>query len=134
MAYSLIHGEVVKFQYGASEANTEIVGLREIPEFSKPAREKVEITCLTDTEKQYLAGIGDSVSELTFKFLYVAETFATLDAIDDTQKCKLTLSDGSSFEFEGKFAMTYHGGGVNTASEMSLVVTVEGSPVFNAAQ
>lgn len=134
MAYSLVHGTEVKFMYGAETANTEIVGLREIPEFSKPAKEKVEITCLTDTEKQYLAGIGDSVSELTFKFLYEAATYATLDAIQDTQKCKLVLSDGSSFEFEGKFAMTYHGGGVNTASEMSLVVTVEGSPVFNAAQ
>lgn len=132
MAYTLIHGTGVKFQYGASSADTEIAGLREIPEFSKPAKEKVEITCLVDTEKQYLAGIGDSVSELTFKFLYVAETYATLDAIQDTQKCKLTLSDGSTFEFEGKFAMTYHGGGVNTAAEMSLVVTLEGSPVFTA--
>ena len=28
--------------------------------------------------------------------------------------------------------MTYHGGSVNTASEMSLVVTLEGSPVFTA--
>lgn len=128
MAYSLVHGESVKFTCGGKE----IAGLREIPEFSKPAKEKVDITCLTDTEKQYLAGIGDSVSELTFKFLYDAAVYAELDAKQDTQEFELVLSDGSKFTFEGKMAMTYHGGGVNTASEMSIVVTVEGSPVFTA--
>ena len=133
MAYTLVHGEEVKFMYGATSATTEIRGLREIPEFSKPAREKVEITCLTDTEKKYLAGLGDSVSELAFKFLYEASTFATLDALTEDQKCKLVLSDGSSFEFAGKFAMTYHGGGTNTAAEMTLTVTISGEPpVFSA--
>lgn len=130
----LVHGTDVKFMYGASEATTEIVGLREIPEFSKPAKEKVEITCLTDTEKKYLAGIGDSVSELTFKFLYDPEVFDTLNKITEDQKCKLVLSDGSSFEFTGGFSMTYHGGGVNTAAEMSLIITISGdAPVFTPA-
>lgn len=128
MAYTLVHGEEVKFMYGATSPTTEIAGLREIPEFSKPAREKVEITCLTDTEKKYLAGLGDSVSELAFKFLYEKGTFATLDALTEDQKCKLVLSDGSSFEFTGKFAMSYNGGGVNTAAEMTLTVTISGEP------
>lgn len=128
MAYTLVHGEEVKFMYGATSPTTEIQGLREIPEFSKPAREKVEITCLTDTEKKYLAGLGDSVSELAFKFLYEKGTFATLDALTEDQKCKLVLSDGSSFEFTGKFAMSYNGGGVNTAAEMTLTVTISGEP------
>jgi hypothetical protein len=120
----LVHGTGVKFEYNG----TEIPGLREIPEFSKPAKEKVEITCLTDTEKKYLAGIGDSVSELTFKFLYDADIFNTLNNIVEDQDCVLTLSDGSKFEFTGGFSMTYHGGGVNTAAEMSLVVTISGEP------
>lgn len=128
MAYTLVHGEDVKFMYGAASATTEIRGLREIPEFSKPAREKVEITCLADTEKKYLAGLGDSVSELAFKFLYEKETFATLNALTEDQKCKLVLSDGSSFEFAGKFAMSYNGGGVNTAAEMTLTITISGEP------
>ena len=128
MAYTLVHGEDVKFMYGASSATTEIAGLREIPEFSKPAREKVEITCLADTEKKYLAGLGDSVSELAFKFLYEKDTFDTLNKLTEDQKCKLVLSDGSSFEFAGKFAMSYNGGGVNTAAEMTLTITVSGEP------
>ena len=128
----LVNSEEVKFQYGTEDASTEIVGLREIPEFSKPAKEKVEITCLVDQEKKYIAGIGDSISELTFKFLYDKTVFATLDALEGVQKCKLTLSDGSTFEFAGEFAMTYHGGGVNTAAEMSVVIAITEAPVFSA--
>lgn len=125
----LVHGEDVKFVCGGKE----IKGLREIPEFSKPAKEKVDVTCLTDTEKKYLAGIGDSVSELSFKFLYDAAEFARLNAITEDQDCVLTLSDGSTFAFTGGISMTYHGGGINTAAEMSMVVTISGEPpVFTA--
>ncbi len=119
MAY-LVHGTEVEFSYGGKV----IPGLREIPEFSKPAKEKVDITCLTDTEKKYLAGIGDSVSELAFKFLYDPAEFATLNAITEDQDCVLTLSDGSKFEFTGGFSVSYNGGGVNTAAEMTLTVTI----------
>ena len=98
MAYTLVHGENVKFMYGASSATTEI------------------------------AGLGDSVSELAFKFLYEKGTFDTLNKLTEDQKCKLVLSDGSSFEFAGKFAMSYNGGGVNTAAEMTLTITISGEP------
>lgn len=126
----LVNSEQVKFMYGENDATTEIVGLREIPEFAKPAKENVDVTCLADTEKKYIPGIGDSISELTFKFLYDADTFATLNALETVQKCKLILSDESTFTFSGKFSMTYHGGGVNAAAEMSIVVSIEDAPEF----
>lgn len=129
-----VHGTGVSFKYGAESASTEVVGLMEIPEFAKPAKETIEVTCLTDTEKQYIAGIGDSINELTFKFLYDATTFNTLNNLSGNQKCELTLSDGSKFEFEGEFAMTYHGGGVNTAAEMSIVISLNVAPTFTAGQ
>ena len=127
-----VHSTEVSFKYGAEAASTEVVGLREIPEFSKPAKENIDVTCLTDTEKKYIAGIGDAISELTFKFLYDKDTFATLDKLVGVQKCELTLSDGSKFEFAGEFSMTYHGGGVNTAAEMSIVISISEAPVFTA--
>lgn len=129
-----VHGAGVKFQYGAETASTEIVGLMEIPEFAKPGKETIEVTCLTDKEKKYIPGIGDSINELTFKFLYDAKTFDTLNKLEGVQKCLLTLSDGSTFAFSGEFAMTYHGGGVNTAAEMSIVIAIEEAPVFTAVE
>ena len=121
-----VHGTEVKLMINGSQE----VLLREIPEFSKPAKEKIETTCLQDTEKQYIAGIGDMISELTFKTLYSAAQYQALEALEDGKEdgkdneYVLTLSDGSTFTFEGKHTVTYHGGGVNTAAEMTLTVTI----------
>ena len=126
-----VHGEEVKLMING----TQEVLLREIPEFSKPAKEKLETTCLNDTEKKYIAGIGDSISELTFKTLYSASLYQALEAIEDgtgegDNTYVLTLSDESTFSFEGKHAVTYHGGGVNTVAEMSIVVSLSKAPEF----
>ena len=72
-----VNGSEVKFKYGAESATTEVVGLREIPEFAKPAKETIDVTAMNDTEKKYIPGIGDSINELTFKFLYDKTTFTT---------------------------------------------------------
>ena len=129
-----VHGEEVKLVINESVT----LNLREIPEFSKPAKEKIETTCLNDTEKTYIAGIGDMISELTFKTLYEATQYQTLEGIEDGKEdgsdndYVLTLSDESTFTFKGKHAVTYHGGGVNTVAEMSIVVSLSEAPVFAA--
>ena len=130
-----VHGTEVKLMINGSQE----VLLREIPEFSKPAKEKLETTCLHDTEKTYIAGIGDSISELTFKTLYSAELYQALEGIEDgvedaDNAYVLTLSDGSTFSFEGKHTVTYHGGGVNTVAEMSIVVSISKAPEFKAGE
>jgi hypothetical protein len=127
-----VHGNEVKLMVNGTE-----VLLREIPEFSKPAKEKIETTCLNDREKQYIAGIGDMISELSFKTLYSAELYQTLEGMEDgnegaDNKYILTLSDGATFSFEGKHTVTYHGGGVNTVAEMSIVVSLSKAPEFKA--
>lgn len=128
-----VHGEEVKLMINGSQE----VLLREIPEFSKPAKEKIETTCLNDTEKTYIAGIGDMISELTFKTLYSAELYQALEAIEDGNSGEdnqyvLTISGGATFSFEGKHTVTYHGGGVNTVAEMSIVVSLSKAPEFKA--
>lgn len=129
-----VHGEEVKLVINEDSQNP--IYLREIPEFSKPAKEKIETTCLNDTEKTYIAGIGDSISELAFKTLYSAALYQTLEALEDGKedgtdnKYVLTLSDESTFEFEGKHTVTYHGGGVNTVAEMSITVSLSKAPEF----
>ena len=126
-----VHGAEVKLVING----TQEVLLREIPEFSKPAKEKIETTCLNDSEKQYIAGIGDMISELAFKTLYDAAQYQALEAIEDgnngeDNKYVLTLSDESTFSFEGKHTVTYHGGGVNTVAEMSITVSLSKAPEF----
>ena len=135
-----VHGDEVKLVINKTNDNDGItVLLREIPEFSKPAKEKLETTCLNDSEKTYIAGIGDSISELAFKTLYSATQYQTLEAIEDGKDGKdntyvLTLSDESTFSFEGKHTVTYHGGGVNTVAEMSITVSLSKAPEFKAKQ
>ena len=46
-----------------------LTNLMEIPEIGNGAREKVEVTVLTDDVKKYIAGLGDSGQDLAFKFL-----------------------------------------------------------------
>ena len=129
-----VHGEEVKLIINEDTQNP--IFLREIPEFSKPAKEKIETTCLNDTEKTYIAGIGDSISELAFKTLYSATLYQTLEGLEDGKsdgsdnKYVLTLSDESTFSFEGKHTVTYHGGGVNTVAEMSITVSLSKAPEF----
>lgn len=138
-----VHGENVMLKVN----DTEVV-LRELPEFSKPAKEKLETTCLNDKEKTYIAGIGDSISELTFKTLYDKALYTTLEAIQDGAKTGedgnlqgvkyneyvVTLSDGATFSFKGVHTLTYHGGSVNTVAEMSLVISIVEAPVFTAGE
>lgn len=128
-----VHGEEVKLVINGDVT----LNLREIPEFSKPAKEKIETTCLNDKEKKYIAGIGDMISELSFKTLYDATQYQALEAIEDGKDGAdnayvLTLSDGATFSFEGKHTVTYHGGGVNTVAEMSIVVSLSEAPEFKA--
>ena len=130
-----VHGSEVKLVINGTTGIT--LNLREIPEFSKPAKEKLETTCLNDSEKTYIAGIGDMISELTFKTLYSASQYQALEAIEDGKDGQdneyvLTLSDESTFTFKGKHAVTYHGGGVNTVAEMSIVVSLSEAPEFAA--
>ena len=127
-----VHGQDVKLM-----VNDLAVEIREIPEFARPAKEKIDVTCLNNDEFKYIAGIGDSINELTFKTLYSAKMYQDLLAIEDgnegqDNKYVLTLSDGSTFSFEGQHTLTYHGGGVNTAAEMSIVISLSKAPEFAA--
>lgn len=129
MAGIAVHGLNVKFMMDS----TNIEGLREIPEFNKPAKETIDVTCLASPKKEYIPGLADSVSELTFKFLYSAKLFSDMEKAEAGEhQYTLTLSDGSTFVMKGEHVTIYHGGGVNTAAEMSITITLKEAPVFTA--
>lgn len=136
MAYA-VHGKEVQLTINGGEA----IFLREMPEFAKPSKEKIDITCLNDEGMKHMDGIADfSSNELAFKALYDPELFDTLDKNGDAQvgedgeitpnEYVITLSCGSTFTLKGTHSVTYHGGGLNTAAEMSIVVTLAEAPKF----
>lgn len=132
MAAILANSSKVKFEYGVSTASTVIPGLLEIPDFAE-TKETVEVTTLDQTQKTYINGLKDFGS-LSFKFLYDAEQVSTLKALGDaTQKIKVTLSDGSSFEFDGQFSVTVNAASSGARMEMTLDVTVGSELTFTKA-
>lgn len=136
----LVHGEEVFLKIN-EDSELAKLPIREMPEFSKAAGEKIDITCLNDTVMKSVEGITDySSNELSFKMLYTPALFDKLDKLgegqdgEDGEKADnvyvVTLSCGSTFTLEGTHTVTYHGGGMNTAAEMSIVIALSKAPVF----
>ena len=107
-----VHGAEVKLMING----TQEVLLREIPEFSKPAKEKIETTCLNDSEKTYIAGIGDMISELTFKTLYSAADYQALEAIEDGKDGENGATFIPNVDSEGILSWTNDKGLTNPAT------------------
>lgn len=99
--------------------------LMSVPELGAE-KEKVEVTCLADSAKRYINGIGD-FGDLSFKFLYdatEASSYRKLKAVEDAdavKEFKIELPDGVSIEFTA---------GVSTKIE---AVEVNGALTFNAS-
>lgn len=107
-----------------------LTNLQEIPEIGNGAREKIEVTTLADDNKMYIAGLGDSGQELTFKFLHENTQFKTLVAITDTCDWKVELPDGISATFAGTPGVKMNSASANSALTYNLTVTVESAITF----
>lgn len=107
-----------------------LTNLQEIPEIGNGAREKVEVTTLADDNKMYIAGLGDSGQELTFKFLHEKEQFSTLAAIADTCEWEVALPDGIKATFTGTPGVKMNSASANSALTYNLTVTVESAIAF----
>lgn len=130
MAGILSKGITLSYKIGEAEY-IELTNLQEIPELGNTAREKVEVTTLADDNKMYIAGLGDSGQDLSFKFLHEKTQFQTLVAI--TEKCgwKVELPDGINATFEGTPSVRMDGAGANAALTYTLNITVESNIEFN---
>lgn len=107
-----------------------LTNLQEIPEIGNGAREKIEVTTLADDNKMYIAGLGDSGQELTFKFLHENTQFKTLAALDDTCEWKVELPDGIAATFSGTPGVKMNSASANSALTYNLTVTVESAITF----
>lgn len=129
MAYSANQTKLSCKANGAS-AFTEIPFLMEVPEFGGTP-EKIDVTTLSDTIKQYVPGMKD-YGDLVFKFLYDnAETtsnYRVLKAIEDSGTAaafKLEYPDGTAHEFEAIPAVKLDAGTVNGALTFSATMVLQ---------
>lgn len=109
---------------------TNLVGLKEIPELGGDP-EKVDVTTLADTSKQYEYGITD-YGDLEFKFKYVnsAATDAYrvmrgLAAAKTKTDFQLTLKDGTKFAWSAIPNVKLGGGGVNGVIDFTLSMALQ---------
>lgn len=107
-----------------------LTNLQEIPEIGNGAREKIEVTVLTDDNKQYIAGLGDSGQELSFKFLHEKEQFTALAAITETADWEVALPDGIKATFSGTPSIKMDSASTNAALTYTLTVMVESDIEF----
>lgn len=115
----------ITLSYKQDGAYVELTNLQEIPEIGNGAPEKVETTTLADSAKTYIAGLGDSGQELSFKFLYEKAQFETLIAIDETCDWKVAMPDGIAATFKGTPSVKFNSAAPNNALGYTLTVIVE---------
>lgn len=122
----------IKLSYGAKGTNQfkELLNLQEIPEIGNGAPEKIEVTVLTDNVKRYIAGLGDSGQDLSFKFLYVKEQFQELLALDETQTWQVSMPDGVTATFDAFPSVKFDSASPNNAITYTLTLIVESEIVF----
>lgn len=130
MAGILSKGITLSYKSGEGEF-VALTNLQEIPEIGNNAREKVEVTTLADDNKMYIAGLGDSGQDLSFKFLHEKEQFTTLAALADTCEWKVTLPDGIEATFSGTPSVKMNSASANAALTYNLNITVESAIAFN---
>lgn len=107
-----------------------LTNLQEIPEIGNGAREKIEVTTLADDNKQYIAGLGDSGQELSFKFLHEKAQFTALAAINETTDWEVALPDGIKASFAGTPSIKMDSASANAALTYTLTVMVESDITF----
>lgn len=115
---------------GTGTTYTDLKGLKEIPELGGEP-EKVEVTTLADTAKQYEYGITD-YGDLEFKFNYENSSanspYRVLrELAEDKTKTdfELTLKDGTKFTWSAIPNVKLGGGGVNAAMEFTLTMALQ---------
>lgn len=122
----------IKLSYatqGGSEFK-ELLNLQEIPEIGNGAPEKIEVTVLTDNVKRYIAGLGDSGQDLSFKFLYVKEQFQELLALGETHTWQVSMPDGVTATFDATPSVKFDSASPNNAITYTLTLIVESEIVF----
>jgi hypothetical protein len=126
----LANGAKLGYSTTGTTTYTDLAGLKEIPELGGEP-EKVEVTTLADTAKQYEYGITD-YGDLEFTFKYsnasATDSYRVLRGLA-TAKTKtnfqLIMKDGTKFAWSAIPNVKLGGGGVNAAIDFKLSMALQ---------
>ena len=125
MAGTLSRGIKLSYKSNGGSTFTELTNLQEIPELGNNAKEKVDVTVLSDSAKKSIDGLSDTAQDLSFKFLYDKEQFTTLAALTTSTDWKVELpSEGNAATFSGTPSVKLDSVGVGAALTYTLTISV----------
>lgn len=125
MAGTLSKGIKLSYKSADGSTFTELTNLQEIPELGNNAKEKVDVTVLSDSAKKSIDGLSDTAQDLSFKFLYDKEQFTTLAALTTSTDWKVELpSEGNIATFSGTPSVKLDSAGVGAALTYTLTISV----------
>lgn len=121
------YGTVLK--YGETTASTTLA-IKDTPVIMAK-RSSLETTTLSDDARTYIPGIRETAESFDFTANYDPEVFATLNALEKTQKCALVYSDNSGYTWDGKISASVNEAAVDAVLEMTISITPETVPVWS---
>ena len=125
MAGTLSRGIKLSYKSDSGSTFTELTNLQEIPELGNNAKEKVDVTVLSDSAKKSIDGLSDTAQDLSFKFLYDKEQFTTLAALTTSTDWQVELpSEGNTATFSGTPSVKLDSAGVGAALTYTLTISV----------
>lgn len=114
-------GITLSYKNGEAAEFTALTNLQEIPDLGGD-KESIEITTLQDEAHMYTDGLINYGDSLSFKFLYEAAQFATLNGLEGIPTWKVTLPDGEACTFSGTGSVKLDGVGTNSALTYTLAI------------
>lgn len=122
-----------KFSYGTTEASMTEVKVKTFPEVAAK-RSSIDVTDLSDAAKRYIPGIRETPESLDFEANYDKTVYDTIEKLKDNNEIyqKLTLSDGSSWSWQGGLSVALSAGKVNEAVQMVISAIPATVPVFDS--
>lgn len=131
----LSKGITLSYKASGDNAYTALTNLQEIPELGGEA-DSIEVTVLSDNAHKYTDGILNYGDSLSFKFLYDATQFATLNGLTGSVDWKVELPDGTagaldtSATFSGVGKVKLDGVGVNAVLTYTLNIKPDSAITF----
>ena len=117
----LANATTVSFKLGEDA----IPGLKSLPDFAEN-KEQVEVTCLSDVQKKYIAGLKD-YGELSYTFNYDKEAASKVKELGDSEvTVTVTLADGTTVTYKATCSLTINAASSGAVMEMTVNTIITG--------
>lgn len=126
----------VEFKIGELDLSDLVTGL---PEIGNGEKEKVEVTTLNDSTRQYIGGISGGMDAMSVECHYDNEKYMALVALEKANgnDNKVTIkftADGLQFAFDANVAVNYGASEINGVRSMTVQVTPTSEIVITTEQ